>query len=152
MPTAWRIAKTRFVSTAFSGEGARLYGGRWNSLGNRVVYTSSTRALAILEVLVHVDNAALLSSFSLCAIHFDDAVVARFDISLLPANWRDYPAPSSLQGIGDDWISSRTSAVLEVPSAVAGTESNFLLNPDHPDFATFTVDLFQPYPLDSRLV
>ena len=151
MPTGWRIVKTRYAADAFSGEGARLYGGRWGSPGVRMVYTSSTRALAILEVLVHVNDAALLRSFSMGAVHFEDSIVEHLDRALLPADWRDYPAPSMLQQIGDDWARRRSSVVLEVPSAVEGTESNYLLNPNHPEFVTLTFEPCEPYPFDARL-
>ena len=151
MPTGWRIVKTRYAADAFSGGGARLYGGRWGSPGVRMVYTSSTRALAILEVLVHVNDAALLRSFSLGAVHFEDRVVEHLDRALLPGGWRDYPAPSVLQQIGDDWVRRRSSVALEVPSAVEGTESNYLLNPEHPDWATLTFEPCVPYLFDPRL-
>src|SRR3712207_6815569 len=122
MATGWRIVKSRYASTAFDGEGARLYGGRWNSPGERMVYTPSTISLAVLEVLVHLQEASLLSSYSLISASFNDVFVEHVDRSTLPDGWRTYPAPSELQRIGDEWVRSRSSAVLEVPNVIVERE------------------------------
>jgi RES domain-containing protein len=152
MATGWRIVKSRHASTAFDGEEARLYGGRWNSPGTRIVYTSSTISLAVLEVLVHLDKANLLSSYSLISVGFDDALVQRLDRSMLPDGWRAYPAPSELQRIGDEWVRSQRSAVLEVPSIIVERESNYLLNPAHPDFSSVVIREPEPFTFDERLM
>ncbi len=152
MATGWRIVKSRYASTAFDGEGARLYGGRWNSPGTRMVYTSSTISLAVLEVLVHLQEANILSSYSLISAGFDDALVERLDRSMLPDGWRSYPAPSELQRIGDEWVRRQRSAVLEVPSVIVERESNYLLNPAHPDFSSVVIGEPEPFTFDERLL
>jgi RES domain-containing protein len=152
MSKAWRIVKTRYAAAAFDGEGARRFGGRWSSKGVRVVYTAESVALAVLEVLVHLDNSDVLTSYSLCSAEFDDSLVERLDRSALPANWRDYPAPAELQRIGDEWVASGTSAVLEVPSVIVETESNYLLNPAHPDFTSLKLGTPGPFEFDPRLL
>jgi RES domain-containing protein len=152
MATGWRILKSRHASTAFDGEGARLYGGRWNSPGTRMVYTSSTISLAVLEVLVHLQEASLLSSYSLISADFDDALVERLERSRLPDGWRTYPAPSDLQRIGDEWVWSQRSALLEVPSVIVVRESNYLLNPAHPDFSSVVIGEPEPFTFDVRLL
>ena len=152
MATGWRIVKSRYASTAFDGEGARLYGGRWNSPGTRMVYTSSTISLAVLEVLVHLQEASILSSYSLISAGFDDALVERMDRSMLPDGWRSYPAPSELQRIGDEWVRRQRSAVLEVPSVIVERESNYLLNPAHPDFSSVVIGEPEPFTFDERLL
>jgi RES domain-containing protein len=152
MATGWRIVKSRYASTAFDGEGARLYGGRWNSPGKPMVYTSSTISLAVLEVLGHLQEASLLSSYSLISADFDDALVERLDHSMLPDDWRSYPAPSELQRKGDEWVQSRRSAVLEVPSAIVERESNYLINPAHPDFSSVVIGEPEPFTFDERLL
>jgi RES domain-containing protein len=152
MATGWRIVKSWYASTAFDGEGARLYGGRWNSPGTRMVYTSSTISLAVLEVLVHLQEASLLSSYSLISAGFDDALVERLDHSMLPDGWRTYPAPSDLQRIGDDWVRSQRSVALEVPSVIVESESNYLLNPAHPDFSSVVIGESEPFTFDERLL
>ncbi len=143
--------KSRYVDTAFDGEGARLYGGRWNSPGTRMVYTAQSQALAILEVLVHLQKAGVLPSYSLCAAHFEEDLVEALDLEALPDNWRSYPSPSGLRAIGDAWVVEQTSAVLEVPSVIVDDESNYLINPAHPDFPSITISEPRPFELDARL-
>ena len=138
--------------SAFDGEGARLYGGRWNSPGTRVVYVAGSVSLAVLEVLVHLGDAGVLSSYSLCAVEFGDGLIEPLDRSGLPAGWRSYPAPFALRGIGDAWVRDASSVVLEVPSAVIERESNYLINPMHPDFASVNVGEPEPFEFDSRLL
>jgi RES domain-containing protein len=151
MPIAWRIVKTRVAQQAFDGEGARLYGGRWNSVGVRMVYTAGSVSLAVLEILVHLESADVLPAYSLCAVRFDNAVVTSLERSRLPPTWRDSPSPPDLLVIGDAWIASGASAVLEVPSAVVESESNYLLNPAHPDFSALIIEPPQPFTFDPRL-
>ena len=131
MTRAWRIIKSRFAADAFSGEGARLYGGRWNSPGIAIIYTAGSVSLATLELLVHLDNTSVLPSFSICPVDFDDSLVELLDLATLPRDWHQSPPPTSLQTIGDDWISRGSSVVLRVPSAVIENENNYLINPGH---------------------
>jgi RES domain-containing protein len=131
---AWRITKQRRARTAFSGEGARLYGGRWNSLGVPVVYVAESQSLAVLEVLVHLDAPALLDKYVFLETDFDASLVIDLDRSSLPKNWQFDPIPEAIQAIGDRWVLSGDSAVLRVPSVLVPMESNFLLNPRHLDF------------------
>lgn len=150
--TAWRLAKTRYAATVFEGEGARVYGGRWNSKGMRVAYASESLALATLEVLAHLQIVRTLAAYSVCRAHFDEKLVVSLDAGSLPANWREYPAPPSLQAIGDRWIDAGQSLVLKVPSVIIPTESNYLINPAHPDFASLTIDPPEPFLFDPRLL
>src|SRR5262245_10836793 len=137
--TAWRIFKPRHAATAFTGEGARLFGGRWNSKGVAVVYTSQSLALAALEMLVHLPSDLVLARYQVAPVTFDSDVVQSVDTAQLPRNWRADPPPARLRQIGDRWVAEGAAAVLRVPSAVIDTEFNFLLNPAHPDFANLTI-------------
>ena len=152
MRTAWRIVKSRYAAAAFDGEGARAFGGRWNSAGTAVVYTAETQSLAVLELLVHIQQSAVLQSFSSIGVLFDDALVETVDAAALPGNWMEYPAPSALQQIGDQWAAGLRSAVLRVPSVVVPSESNFILNPRHPDFAKVEIKAPTAFRFDPRLV
>ena len=96
---AWRIVKTKHAAQAFDGEGARLYGGRWNSPGHRVVYSSSTVSLAVLEILVHLETSIALPAYSLFSIQLDESLILRFSVDALPKDWRDSPAPPGLQTV-----------------------------------------------------
>jgi RES domain-containing protein len=151
MTRAWRIVKTRFSADAFSGEGARLYGGRWNSPGIAMVYTAGSVSLATLELLVHLDTTSIIASYSICPVDFTDSLVELLDPATLPSDWRQSPPPTSLQLIGDDWISRGSSVVLRVPSAVVEEEHNYLINPAHKDFKKLIIGKMKPCPLDSRL-
>jgi RES domain-containing protein len=150
--TAWRIVKARRAGSAFDGEGARMAGGRWNSPGMSVVYTSSSAALAALEMLVHLGRGAILGAYALIPCAFDEILVARLNRRQLPPNWRSYPATPELQALGDDWIRSRRSAVLEVPSVVIENEPNYLLNPNHQDFKAIRIKRPLPFRFDLRLL
>src|SRR5947209_168483 len=112
--TAFRIVKRSFAGSAFSGEGARRYGGRWNSVGTPMVYTSESRSLAALEILVHLEGPARGYSVIRCAIpdEVDIEVLAEAD---LPDEWRSSPASAALAALGDAWVARGASSVLEVP-------------------------------------
>ena len=143
--------KSRYADAAFDGEGARLYGGRWNSPGTRMVYTAQSQALAILEVLVHLEKAGVLPFYSLCAAHFEEDLVEALDPEALPDNWRSYPSPSGLRVIGDVWVAEQSSAVLEVPNVIVDDESNYLIDPAHPAFSSITISEPRPFDFDARL-
>lgn len=152
MVRAWRIIKTRYSADAFSGEGARLYGGRWNSSGIAMVYTAGSKSLATLELLVHLHTTSVLPSFSICPVDFDDSLVKLLDPATLPRDWRESPPPISLRAVGDDWILRGSSAVLRVPSAVIESEYNYLINPAHKDFKKLVIGGMEVFELDPRLI
>ncbi|MBI2188345.1 MAG: RES domain-containing protein [Acidobacteria bacterium] len=150
--TAWRIVKARHAVNAFDGEGARLEGGRWNSPGTPLVYTSESAALAALELLVHLGRGSILGAYVLIPCTFEEALVERLDSKRLPGDWRSYPAPPELQLIGDEWAKAAESAVLQVPSAVIPSDCNHLLNPRHRDFKDVRVSSSQRFEFDPRLL
>jgi RES domain-containing protein len=150
--TVWRIVKTKYAATAFDGEGARRTGGRWTSAGRRAVYTSSTIALATLEMVAHLDSTAPLPAYSVIAVTVPERLVVAIDRDGLPRTWRDYPAPPELRAMGDAWLDARRSAVLEVPSVLVPVESNYILNPEHPDFSSISTGTPSPFPIDPRLL
>ena len=151
MITAWRIVKSSYAAQAFDGEGARVLGGRWNSPGHRVVYTSQSAALATLEILVHLGPSSALASWVLIACRIPEGVVRVAERASLPKHWRRFPAPHELQRIGNEWITSGASAVLEVPSAIIESEHNYLLNPEHKDFRKIEIQKPVPFSFDVRL-
>lgn len=148
---AWRITQKKRAKTAFSGEGARLYGGRWNSPGVPMVYVAQSQSLAVLEVLVHLDTPALLQNYVFLEADFDDSLVIALERSTLPRNWKADPVPESVQAVGDRWIASAKSAILRVPSVLVPEEFNFLMNPRHPDFSKIALSRPQAYRFDVRL-
>jgi RES domain-containing protein len=153
MIPAFRLCKTRHLKTACSGEGARLYGGRWNSPGNSVVYTSSSLSLATLEVLVHLEDPEVFARlFSWIPIEIPPGLVERVDVDGLPAGWKTLEPGRASQAIGDKWATSFRSAVLAVPSVVTPGEWNYLLNPSHPAFPDIRQGSPRPFAPDPRLI
>lgn len=150
--SAWRIAKTKYLKDAFDGEGARLYGGRWNSPGNRAVYVAEHASLAVLEVLVHLESSIPLPTYSLIQVSFDEALLKELGADELPPNWRSSPPPVEVQSIGDQWIDEARSAILKIPSAVLPIESVFIMNPRHPDFESVRISDPIPFSFDKRLL
>ena len=147
----WRLC-TR-PHAAFDGEGARLAGGRWNPKGTPVVYTSATLSLAAQELFVHVDPEEVPANLLGLSADIPDQVrIKELRAAKLPRDWRRYPAPESLAAMGSDWITSLETAVLSVPSAVIPQESNYLLNPSHPDFVKIRVNEPEPFAFDPRLL
>ena len=152
MIQVWRICARRHAKRAFSGEGARLYGGRWNPSGVAVVYTASTLSLAVLESFVNLEPSDMPPDLvSLSATIPSGVKVEVLSAERLPSKWRRYPAPEALQEIGAAWAAKRRTAVLAVPSAVVPHESNYLLNPEHPQFARIQVGQPEAFHFDPRM-
>jgi RES domain-containing protein len=149
--TIWRIVKEKHAKTAFKGEGARLFGGRWNSSGTSMVYTAQTQSLAILEMLVHLDSLDVLKRYVLFGVEIEEALIASVDLSLLPRNWKVDPVLASVQAVGDRWAAGRDSVALSVPSALVPDERNFLLNLAHPDFSKLRIGKPMKFQFDPRL-
>jgi len=149
--TAWRITKRKHAKTAFSGSGARKYGGRWNSPGTAIVYTAETQSLAALEMMVHIENSDLLQAYVLIGITINEALIERLDQSQLPRNWRSAVPSMSLRAIGDKWAADQTSVALRVPSALVPAENTFLLNPAHADFQKLVIADPIDFAFDDRL-
>jgi RES domain-containing protein len=151
MLEAWRILKEKHADTAFSGEGAAKFGGRWNSRGVRIVYVSSSKSLATLESLVHL-NPPVLFNYVAIQIRFDEALTEKFPLSKLPADWGDEPPPPSTKRIGDTWVRERRSPILALPSRIISGEPNYLLNPAHPGFTQITFGKPEKFTFDPRLL
>jgi len=150
--TAWRILEAKYKSKAFSGDGARLYGGRWNSRGVAVVYTAGSLALASIEIVVNLPSPKLLEAFIRIPVRFEPAQVESLPFSRLPKDWQSRPISPATKAIGDMWVKQQRSAVLKVPSVVVPEEFNYLLNPAHPDFNHIEFGRPVVYHFDPRLV
>jgi len=139
MIRAWRPIKAEHADDAFTGEGARRGGGRWNSKGVRLVYTSGSLSLATLEVMVHTHFYSALKSYVCIPIDFDPSLLQSIAIDDLPDNWQADPIPQSVKKVGDRWIKNKESVILKVPSAIIPVEFNYLINPSHPDFGKIVI-------------
>lgn len=131
----YRLVKQKWSALAFDGEGAKRYGGRWNSRGKPCVYLAGSESLAMLEILVHVDNYQILQHYALFQLPLLPKDVLYVDTTTLPNAWREDPAPPETAEIGDAWLADAASLVLAVPSVIVPREWNFILNPTHPRFA-----------------
>jgi RES domain-containing protein len=126
---------------AFSGEGGLHAAGRWNSLGTRLVYASSSTALACLETLAHMRTPRRLEERWLFAIEIPDSLIEKLSIGDLPARWDSEPASAASRNIGDQWVIEQRSIALLVPSVIVQVEQNALINPRHP---AFRIDSMKP--------
>jgi RES domain-containing protein len=150
MLIVWRLVTARFARPAFSGEGARLYGGRWNRKGTSLVYTSESQSLAMLEMLVQDEPRR--ARYVVIDAHIPKGVsIERIKAEDLPPDWRDIRSREKLQAIGTKWATRQSTAVLAVPSAVVPSETNYLLNPLHPDFRRIKTGRPQKLETDPRL-
>ena len=152
MPSAWRIVRAAHGNSAFSGDGARIYGGRWNSPGTAVIYVSEHESLAALELFVHLTPLSPDDRYRSFRLEWEDKLTEYFGIKNLPANWNAEPPAVQTMQIGDEWVHAGKSVALGVPSVLTGSEMNFLLNPKHPDFKRIKISKPAEYRFDSRLL
>lgn len=150
--TTWRIVKRKHAKMAFTGEGSRLFGGRWNSPGSALVYTAQSQSLAALEMVVHLDSFELLKAYVLFEVRIDASLITQIAPSTLPGNWREDQPPPALSEVGDRFIAEASSAVLRVPGVLVPGEDNFLINPQHEDFRKIRVGPPIPFRFDPRLI
>ena len=149
---AFRIVKAKHAAQAFDGEGARIYGGRWNHRGTAVVYAADSLALSALELWVHLGRAAAKISFAAFEIVFPDSLpieIAPED--RLPKNWRDEPPSDESKTFGTEWVRRGLSVALRVPSVIVPSEGNYVLHPAHPDFARLSIGAPTPFSFDPRM-
>jgi RES domain-containing protein len=147
----WRLGKTKYADTTLSGVGSLYNDGRWHTR-TRVVYAASSGSLASMEYLVHIDPLEAPKALTLSEIEApDNLVVETIDVSALPSDWHTYPGPPALREIGNRWLAEKRTVLLRVPSAVMVVESNYLINPVHPDASRITVVHHHPYSFDPRI-
>ena len=149
--SGYRIVAPRWANDALSGAGARKYGGRWNSPGRPLVYLGGSRALAALEMLVHLTSPlSRAKSFKIIEVTIPTDLISHYPVEILPENWRDSPATHLTQEIGDDWMNS-THLALSVPSLIIPEETNILINPLNPNFTKIVSHSPTDFHFDSRL-
>lgn len=149
----FRIEREKYLKTTLSGTGASMSKGfRWNSLNTRLVYTAESRALATLEVSVHLDLAEDLPNdrFIVEIDIPDDLVIFEVCLEDLPADWNAKPPTLTTQTIGDAFVSENNSAVLKVPSSIVPQEYNYLINPHHSDARRIKVTATSSMIFDER--
>jgi RES domain-containing protein len=147
----YRILRKPYSKTPFDGEGAYRFGGRWSSPGVRLAYAAEHWSLAIVEYFVHLDPEDPPRDLVVVEAGVPDGV-PRVSIAprRLPRGWRQVPAPPARAAIGDGFVHRERAAVLIVPSILAPSESNWLINPRHVAFAKIRVNPAEPFHYDSR--
>ncbi|MBB6610402.1 RES family NAD+ phosphorylase [Pontibacter sp. Tf4] len=147
----YRLSRSRFAKD-LSGRGAELAGGRWNSKGTAILYTSDSIALCTVEVAVHMPLGIVPLGYQLIQIELpDDATIVELPEKDLPEGWKSLPHSNATQVIGDNFVQEQQALALKVPSAAVQGTYNYLINPRHPQFQKITiVDIF-PFAFDKRL-
>jgi RES domain-containing protein len=151
----YRIERQKYLPDTLKGMGAALSTGfRWNSLHTRLVYSTESRSLALLEVLVHLDlSEDLPTDRLLVAIEIPDELLVQVmtEADLAP-NWHAKPPLRQTQLLGDAFVRAQEAAVLKVPSSIMPDEFNYLINPQHPAAAQIKVVGQWPLAFDGRLL
>ena len=148
---AYRIVKRRHAAGAFTGNGARMHGGRWNHPGIPMVYAAQSRALAAMEALAHFAGSERRIAFVTFEVEIPDALVTIVEPGDLPADWRSREPRASTQDLGSAWQREGRSVALAVPSVLIPEELCVLLNPEHPDTGRVTVNYPVPFTFDDRI-
>jgi len=141
-----------YARTPFDGEGAYRYGGRWSSPGIRLSYTSEHQSLGMLEYFVHLDKDDPPTDLVLAVAEIpDDLAREQVGLRYLPANWRDAAAPPELAHFGDEFAQKGEHCLLLVPSVLAPSENNCLINRAHPDYKRIVMREPEPLSYDPRM-
>ena len=151
MPLFYRIVQENWAATALDGEGARLYGGRWNSPGVAAVYLAESRALAALEILVHAPREALLLKWIAIELEVPDSWIDIVPATKLPVEWRLQPSSRQAQIFGTRWLRDFQNLALLLPSVVIPEENSLLLNPLNPHMRDLKPGKARPFSFDPRL-
>ena len=151
--SVYRMVKTKWAATAFDGDGARITGGRWNSKGVPCVYTSASESLALLEILVHLQDASLLRYYTVFELQIPENLIAAIPEDKLPSDWQQPLAPPSTAVLGDEWLKSASlEMALAIPSTIVPREMNYLLKIGHPEYrSTVSRAKQMPFYPDPRL-
>jgi RES domain-containing protein len=147
----YRILRKPYAKKPPDGEGAYRFGGRWSSTGTRLAYSAGHLSLAMIEYFNHIDPDDPPKDLVSVTAEVPDSIF-RISISAkqLPANWRQSPSPPELAGIGDRFVRDRRAAILIVPSVLAPAESNWLINPQHPEFSKIRLHSIEPFEYHPR--
>ncbi|HOX77807.1 MAG TPA: RES family NAD+ phosphorylase [Bacteroidales bacterium] len=146
----FRLVRKKY-GFALTGEGAKISGGRWNSVDLPVIYTSDSRALCTAEVAVTLQRGILPNDFEMLSISIPDNILIHEIRTVdLPEGWRKFPYLEVTMQIGNRFILENRFMVMKVPSAVVPGDFNYLINPRHPDFEKIRIISTEPYEFDER--
>ena len=146
----YRVGKKQYA-TDLSGEGARLFGGRWNLAGTPCLYTSESRALAVLEFSVNLNIYEISKALSFTIIEIPNSKILQIEIAQLPATWNHFPVTTETKIFGDALIKNSDKAVIKIPSVIISTEFNYILNPFHNNNSKFKILEIEDFVYDKRI-
>lgn len=145
----YRISRKQYRND-LSGTGAKMVGGRWNSPGLAILYTTRNISLSLLELMVHTDSDQFSGEFSLISIEIPDKYFgATIDYRKLKRGWYDDEAGT--QFIGDSFGRNGIDLCMQVPSVLVPEESNILINPVHAAMQYVTIVSQRDFSPDKRL-
>jgi RES domain-containing protein len=146
----YRLSKAIHAND-LGGTGAEKNGGRWNSQGVPIIYTSQSRALCIAEVAIHLPMGILPGDFKLISINIPGRSILSLPVAALPADWRSIPPAQSTKKIGDEFVQHQKYLTLKIPSMIVKGEYNFLINPKHIGMRNVKIISIEPFEFDARL-
>jgi RES domain-containing protein len=146
----FRLLNHRYTN-GLNGEGSQLVGGRWNSPGLLLIYTSQSRSLSTAEVAVNLPLGNVPHDYDMITINIPDNIkISEIIGKNLPKSWKTFPQSSMARKIGNEFIMQNKFLVMKVPSAVVPGDYNYLINPRHPDFSRIEIIKREPYEFDER--
>ena len=128
----YRISSPKYIDD-LSGAGAKQYGGRWNEKGTALVYFAGSRAMAVMEVLVHLRPENLDSEYILAVFEVPDYKVKTVEVKELPKDWKVEPAIEKIKELGNSFVKENEYLLMKVPSVLVEEEFNYVMNPNHDD-------------------
>ena len=146
----YHLGSKKFA-TQLTGEGAKLHGGRWNSIGTACLYTAESIALCVLEYAANVSLHQLPPSLTVTVFLLPDNSWKEFLEEELPKNWQEVPAPSETQEWGSSQLQDAGYLALKLPSVIIPSEHNYILNPAHPEFKKVEIKEVLPFTFDARI-
>jgi len=147
----YSISRPEFARD-LSGEGARLYGGRWNKVGGRMLYTSQSASLALLEILAHFPQGKILMPLSLITISIQSDLIFEPEVSQLPPDWQAFPCPATCQNFGSGFLEEGKFAIARLPSVLMPKDFNYLINPEHKGISAMEILQVETFLPDNRLI
>lgn len=142
---------SRKFAKQLTGEGAKLHGGRWNSIGTACIYTGESISLCVLEYAANVNLHQLSSSLAVSVYTLPERSWKEFSIKELPGNWQEVPAPAETQEWGTKLLQEANHLALKLPSVIIPSEFNYILNPLHPAFKKVKIKDIRPFTFDTRI-
>jgi len=147
----YRLCRKSYAND-LSGRGAEINGGRWNGKGTAALYTSSSRALCAIEIVVHVPAGIIPKDYFMVSISIPDSeTIDTISPRDLPGNWNTNPISRSTQRIGNAFLAEQKALILTVPSAIIKDEWNYIINPMHPGFKKVKIVNTELFTFDTRL-